>query len=131
MSGVYIVKPCGSSTAKAIPCPANQWLRSLTHTTLGLEEGFSGWDTLQGFFAQTKGPLCGSSLLALGPHSHSWHGKGGRGEEQTRTSAEETRRRLSWPNRKQQKLPDQPEGRVPAFKQRPDSLLFSISFYFL
>lgn len=90
VSGVYIVKPCGFSTAEAIPCPASLLLRSLTHTILGLEESFSGRDTLQGFFAQTKGPLCGSGRPALGPHSRSWRGKGGR-EEQARTSAEETR----------------------------------------
>lgn len=62
MSGAYIVSPCAFSTAKAIPCPANQLLLPLTHTTLGLDEGFSGWETLQGFFTQNKGPLSGSRL---------------------------------------------------------------------
>lgn len=54
------------STAKAIPRPANQLLLPLTHTTLGLDEGFSGWDTLQGFFTQNKGPLSGSRLPEWG-----------------------------------------------------------------
>lgn len=36
------------------------------HTTPGLEGSLSGWETLQGFFAQNKGPLYGSSLLGVG-----------------------------------------------------------------
>lgn len=94
MSGVYIVSPCGFSTAKAIPCPANQLLLPLTHTTLGLDEGFSGWETLHGFFTQNKGPLSGSRLpeCVWGAQSHSWHERGGSKGKQTRASAEAARR---------------------------------------
>lgn len=96
MSGAYIVSPCAFSTAKAIPCPANQLLLPLTHTTLGLDEGFSGWETLQGFFTQNKGPLSGSRLpeWARGgeAQSHSWHEGGGSKGKQTRGSAEAARR---------------------------------------
>lgn len=71
---------CGISTARATLCPPSQWLLPSTvpstHTILGLEGGLSGWETLRGFFAQNKGPLSGSSLLGVGPHSHSWDGKG-------------------------------------------------------
>lgn len=94
MSSAYIVSSCGFSTVKAIPRPANQLLLPLTHTTLGLDEGFSGWDTLQEFFTQNKGPLSGSRLPELEgrAQSHSWHERGGSKGKQTRASAEAARR---------------------------------------
>lgn len=69
----------GISTTKAILCPPSQWLLPFTvpstHTILRLEGSLRGWETLRGFFAQNKGLLSGSSLLGVGPHSHSWDGK--------------------------------------------------------
>lgn len=77
---VYIVNLLWDLYSRDTLYPASQWLLPSTvpsaHTILGLEGGLTGWETLQGFFAQNKGPLSGSSLLGVRLHSHSWDRKG-------------------------------------------------------